>query len=78
MINRPFIERAAMFALVNALVWWALARYLWPWCGPHLLSPCPLLTALGCKAVLVVGALCGLTRAIELEVSARRMRRGAS
>jgi hypothetical protein len=61
--------RTTVFIVLGALVTWAAAHWLWPWCGPYLLEPCPVATALGQKVALVVGAMWGLARGLALEVA---------
>lgn len=81
MVNQPFTEklaRALVFVAINALVYWALARWVWPWCGPLWLDPCPLLTPAGTVAAIGFGALAGLTKAIKYELAAARAERRVS
>jgi hypothetical protein len=70
-----FVEnksRAASFAVLGAFGAWVLVRWLWPWCGPLMLAPCPLATTLGCQVALGIGGLWGFVKALELELEARR------
>lgn len=64
--------RAVVFVVLGAFGAWAVVCWLWPWCGPWLVTPCPVATRLGCLAATVVGAVWGLARAVVLEVAERR------
>jgi len=80
--TRPrFIEnrtRAVAFTVMWAVVGYAAARWLWPWCGPWWLAPCPLATPAGCWVAAVVGAAWGFGKALELELAERRYVRTAA
>jgi hypothetical protein len=64
--------RAVMVTGLGALWWWLAAVWLWPWCGPWLVVPCPLPTLAGCWVAAGVGALWGGVRAWELDLAERR------
>lgn len=75
---QPFIERSAriiVFGLLGALGAWLGARWIWPWCGPWLVEPCPLMTPLGCKVALVAGAVWGMGEAWKLDLRERSRQR---
>lgn len=76
----PSIEigaRSTVFVTIGALAWWAIVRWVWPWCGPWLIEPCPLPTVMGCRAALIVGALIGFAKAVEFEIALARSQRAA-
>jgi len=45
--------------VVCAVLGFLFAAFFWPWCGPLLLSPCPLFTRAGVVVVVVLCALAG-------------------
>lgn len=75
MSYQPFLERGAratVFVVLGAAGAWACATWLWPWCGPALVAPCPLATPAGCWAAAGVGAAWGVARAVQLDIAERR------
>jgi len=75
-----FTEKVAwrlVYALLGALVYWLAVRWLWPWCGPWLVQPCPLPTPTGCYVAIGLGAVSGLTRCLQVELAANRRVRAA-
>jgi len=71
MARQPYISRA-VFTVLGAAGWWLAARFGWPYFGPRILNPCPMLTPAGCIVVLIIGGIWGATKALELELAERR------
>lgn len=78
MSHEPWIDRgarAAVFAVLGGLGTWVAVAWVWPWCGPALVDPCPLATAAGCKVALGLGAAWGVVQAMNLDRASRRRHR---
>jgi hypothetical protein len=71
----PMWLRHVLWLAIGFAYHFALLRWLWPWLGPKLIQPCPMVSLVGCYVLSGWWALVYWGRRFSTHITDERIRR---